>query len=270
MTVNAAGFNRERALRCARLAKLVYETDDQRLLAGVRTLGYDHVRRYDHDGTDTQAIMVFGKSESVFVPRGTERSARDILTDLKFRREDLVATDKGFGSVHRGFRDAWRSIAPGVLVTLAQLAGQGVPVIAAGHSLGGAIAILAALESNGIIRRAVTFGAPRVGDRAFGAWCRRRFEHDRIVRGADAVPLLPLLTMGFAHDRPSVYIGPDGALQPDTGLLAEAWGRARSLAVLDWTRAPVGFGFGPFQFLPERAVTDHLIDGYIGSLERTA
>lgn len=259
-------FDRARALRLAKLAKLAYEQDDRRLAAGVGALGYDRIQHFDDDRTDTQAIVVSNASEAVFVSRGTERKAADILTDLKFRREDMAAS--GQGGVHRGFLAAWRSIEPGVKTALNRFANAGVPVGAAGHSLGGALTIIAAAESSAI-RYVVSFGAPRVGDATFAANCRtgeKRFGHDRIVRAADVVPLLPLIAMGFTHDRASVYIGPDGRIAEDFGLLAEAWGRARSLVDLDWTRAPIGFGIGPVQFLPGRAVKDHLIDSYIEGL----
>jgi triacylglycerol lipase len=95
--------------------------------------------------------------------------------------------------VHEGFAGAldgvWKHIAP----VLADLEG---PVFYAGHSLGAALATLAA------VRRApaavYTFGSPRVGDARFAA-AAATLPIYRVVDDADLVATVPPEQLGFSH-----------------------------------------------------------------------
>ncbi|KAL6643766.1 hypothetical protein ACP70R_018532 [Stipagrostis hirtigluma subsp. patula] len=84
--------------------------------------------------------------------------------------------------------------------------GEKIRVTATGHSLGGALALLAApdvaqeLSGAGVPVSAVTFGAPLVGNRAFCELltsCGVRVL--RVVTGRDIVPTLPPESMGYVH-----------------------------------------------------------------------
>jgi hypothetical protein len=256
----------EDLLRCARLARLAYERDPGRLSAGLALLGYPALRALGDAATGTDAYLAWNGESVVFAARGTTDLA-DVRTDLKFRRRDLAAAGKG--CVHRGFLAAWRSIADDVLPLLEEKFREGLRGEAVGHSLGGALAVVAAAES-GQVETVTTFGCPRVGDAAFARRCRAAFAHRRVVRGADAVPLLPLLALGFRHDRASVYVDGEGDLRSGTTLAAEAWGRVKTLFTLDWTRAPAGLGFGPLGVMPARMASDHSMAGYEAALAAIA
>ncbi|MBX7056973.1 MAG: hypothetical protein K1X75_02830 [Leptospirales bacterium] len=69
------------------------------------------------------------------------------------------------GSVHRGFARIYSSLRPAP-AELRALIGGG-PLTVAGHSLGGALATLAALELHAIRPRVYVVGSPRVGDGRF-------------------------------------------------------------------------------------------------------
>ncbi len=66
---------------------------------------------------------------------------------------------------HCGFELSWRRLRPDVLKWLDENLPAGGDIVLSGHSLGGAIALLAAYElaDRAPIRAVVTFGAPRVG-----------------------------------------------------------------------------------------------------------
>jgi hypothetical protein len=107
--------------------------------------------------------------------------ATDILDDLNIT---LVPYQKS--RVHQGFLKATQDLWPAIeddLKTLASPARQ--PVYATGHSLGGAMAVIAGMTYP--VRRIITFGEPRVG-----ATLKRTLSdpaiHIRYVNGNDPVP----------------------------------------------------------------------------------
>lgn len=133
-------------------------------------------------------------------------------------------------TVHMGFMASWRNARTVVLPAL-RAARQQYPdhrVHLVGHSLGGAVAALAALEVRlGLGWRDVrvtTFGEPRVGnaelvaylDRAFGLLGSREdgtgeggegMRYRRVTHVGDPVPLLPLTEWGYRSHGGEVYIG---------------------------------------------------------------
>jgi hypothetical protein len=132
-------------------------------------------------------------------------------------------------TVHMGFMASWRNAREVVMPVLREVRGKypGYGVRLVGHSLGGAVAGLAALELKLAERWedvvVTTFGEPRVGndklveyfDRAFGL----EEEHGegltyrRVTHVGDPVPLLPLTEWGYHSHAGEVYIGKSG-LQP--------------------------------------------------------
>lgn len=159
-------------------------------------------------GYDTQAYLVNFGPAAVLVFRGTERNHWDILTDLKIRKRELTGIKSG-GRVHRGFQAAHKSVWPEIVEQLRALPG---PVYVAGHSLGGALAILSAQRYR--FAAAYTFGAPRVGDKEFARYAGPP-GHYRIDNGIDIVPKLPLLVMGYKHSGHWCYIASGGGLWID-------------------------------------------------------
>lgn len=108
-------------------------------------------------------------------------SARDVLTDLDALPEDWPQG----GRVHRGFAAALRRVWGDVAPALERV---DLPVLYTGHSLGAALAILAAgLRPP---EAAYAFGAPRVGDADFVASLGDTVVH-RYVNCCDLVCRLP-------------------------------------------------------------------------------
>lgn len=250
----------------ARLSALAYETDYHALAAKLDQVGFPDFNRFEDGKTGAAAFVCWNATDVAFVGRGTERSAADILTDVKFRREDLTADKRG-GRVHRGFLAAWRAIGDAAIDAVHVQVDCGRRPWFTGHSLGAALAVLAATSTPLFLARArlVTFGCPRVGDADFARFFRA-VDHWRFVKGADIVPLLPLLFLGFRHGWHSVHIDCDGTLHEGATLWREAWGRLRSLVTFDWARVPVGIGLGPVGVAPAAMIGDHAIGGYLESL----
>lgn len=137
---------------------------------------------------DTQAFLAKREIDQIAVLafRGTEANSwKDVKTDLNarfYKGQDGV-------KVHTGFRTAYNQVRAQV-----QLAVDGLPegysLYLTGHSLGGALAVVATrdLERDGLAA-CYTFGSPRVGNEEFGEEIRAPIY--RIVNAADGVPRIP-------------------------------------------------------------------------------
>lgn len=160
--------------------------------------------------TDTQVLVARQDGIAFVVFPGTA-SYRDAITDVRFKFTEWQDGVK----VHRGFRFAYESIANALR---AQIADERW-VIFCGHSLGGALATLAAdAFGAGRVEAVYTFGSPRVGNIAFA----RRYDailHDqtfRIVNEGDPVVRVPWLfglyrhvgTRVFLSDRNGIEVNP--------------------------------------------------------------
>lgn len=133
---------------------------------------------------ETQCALIQSNSASApfsaLVFRGTT-GFRNWLLDLDVRPEKWNA----HATVHRGFREALEQIWNVLQPALESLA---APCFFAGHSMGGALAQLAATRFRP--QAVYCFGAPRVGDRGF-VEMMRDIPVFRIVNHQDIVTALP-------------------------------------------------------------------------------
>lgn len=110
--------------------------------------------------------------------------------------------------VHRGFYRGYLSIRDELLARVSE---AGEQVLIVGHSLGGAVGVLAAVDLNFNLGRQihlVTLGSPRVGNAAFIDACQRRIaSHTRLVHGWDPVPRHPWPIWGYRHHTKARHIG---------------------------------------------------------------
>ncbi len=194
---------------CSELARLAYRDtaaagrSRAAFLAdvGLRELGF-----VDRAGTQ---CLVAGSATDAVAPfvavafRGTDE-ARDWLTNM----HAVPVRWAGGGRVHRGFRRAFgHALRP--LRTL--LAAHAAPRLLCGHSLGGALALLAAPVFGA--RTVRTFGAPRVGDAAFAATLHG-VDVAQFATAHDVVPHLPPAgpPLHFRHVQAPVVLRGDGGL----------------------------------------------------------
>ncbi|KAK4240038.1 Alpha/Beta hydrolase protein [Achaetomium macrosporum] len=174
-----------------------------------------------------------GQQEIVVAFRGTY-SITNTIVDLSTVPQEYVPypapPEGGAGgggkcencTVHMGFMASWKNARAVVIPALhaAREKYPGYRVHLVGHSLGGAVAALAALELKlGLGWRDVvvtTFGEPKVGndklaeyiDGAFGLadGAREDLPYRRVTHAGDPVPLLPLSEWGYASHAGEVYI----------------------------------------------------------------
>ncbi|ORY15353.1 Alpha/Beta hydrolase protein [Clohesyomyces aquaticus] len=102
--------------------------------------------------------------------------------------------------VHDGFWFSWSEARNRVLAALENTASKnaGYQVVVVGHSLGGAIGVLCAAEMRmkGRNVELYTFGAPRVGSKAFSQFVTDQGSNFRVTHYNDIVPRLPPLEFG--------------------------------------------------------------------------
>jgi len=130
--------------------------------------GFPHVKNFNSQGTQ---LFVAHNSQCIVVAfRGTEvQEILDLLYDAKF-----IPSKEGNGRVHGGFQaglDAvWKGKEGGVEGYLKRITkNTSLPVWFTGHSLGAALAVLAASrwKKIGNVQGLYTFGSPGVGNKSF-------------------------------------------------------------------------------------------------------
>lgn len=204
----------------AALAVLAYE-DPAEAESGSELLGMSGFTQFESDGTvvnivsdDTQLVIAF---------RGTD-DTDDIRYDANF------STEPGeFGArVHSGFRFAlskvWGDVESVILATDKK-------VLITGHSLGGALALLAAARMLDMGRRVegvVTFGQPRVGKGKFAREINLRMQSRvfRVINFVDPVTRVPLAIQGYRHAGRRWYYDDNGTVFEDASalrLLYDEW-----------------------------------------------
>ena len=147
--------------------------------------------------SDTQCYVLSNSREVTVVFRGTE-SLKDLLIDLSFLRRD---------GMHRGFLTAYESVHLQLGAALAQAQAHKKKLVFTGHSLGGALAVIASHHCMYRTHAVVTFGAPKIGGRKFFTLYRNHHVTTQYRNYWDPVPLLQLFKK---HVRKAKYCGSGG------------------------------------------------------------
>ncbi len=184
----AERFDLANAWWLAESSMLVYVNDATFVAKQFAAAGLDHVRLFSSTAEsthDTQGLIAYNDQFAIVAMRGTEPNrGKDFLTDLNV----LHAEAGDGGQVHVGFKsalaDVWESMEP----LLRSLHQEGRTIWFTGHSLGAALAVLAA-DHFGDAAGVYTFGSPRVGDARFKVHYRQPTY--RIVNNTDLVTELP-------------------------------------------------------------------------------
>lgn len=153
------------------------------------------VQSIDHGAT--QAFVFTGTDCCIVAFRGTEKLLEDWLADLDARQDPSPWGLPETISVHEGFFRALEAVWADLDRVLAPLR---CPIWFTGHSLGGALALLAAYRlhhcapaSGHAVAGVYTFGQPRVGNTGLASYCSTELAQRvfRYVNASDIVPLVP-------------------------------------------------------------------------------
>ncbi len=201
---------KQKTLFLESISKLVDENKKSSLIKLIASVGYDHdgekeklkrelttlkieiLETFDSDGT--QAILVSNDKFIALAFRGTEADAKDPVASLKDIKADMKATTiqcETEGKIHTGFKEAFDAVALDIQKKLDDDKLKTKPLFITGHSLGGALATIAAkkLSHKGGIAACYTFGSPKVGDEEWIADIKTPIY--RLVNAADCVTMLP-------------------------------------------------------------------------------
>ena len=189
---SAAGYLTRNATWMAQMSALAYQGKD---LVGkqLKGWGFTLVSEIADPDTDTNGFIASRDNVLVVAFRGTS-SFRDFITDGDIRR---VRPEWGAsGKVHGGFNGALDGAWPQLIAKLGPPTVHQKEIWLTGHSLGAALAQLAALRltlEGYTVRRVYTFGTPLIGDTEFVAdYDRRLGEHSYPhVNNKDVVARLP-------------------------------------------------------------------------------
>lgn len=193
------GYDRGNAWWLAELSRLVYRHDvpEKEPLTPSRQVflakaGLRERRFFNGPKNGGQAILVECEKPAwaAVVFRGTEQEIGDFAADLADLR---VTPDPNVVDVHSGFKAQFDEIWDAIAIELAQL---DCPIFYTGHSLGAALATLAAAKRPA--QACYAFGCPLVGNSAFARETQRLPIH-RIVGGRDIVTAVPPPQLGFVH-----------------------------------------------------------------------
>lgn len=159
---------------CALVERELRAADFEMLGTFVRNDTEAMLAKLSRDGVDPFLVLAF---------RGTA-SMKDVVTDMRIR---LVPAPGG-GRVHEGFLNAFQSVEQDIRNLLEQY--SDLPLYITGHSLGGALAIVATRYMGSDSTGATyTFGAPRAADDDFYTPIKTPIY--RVVNAADGVPRVP-------------------------------------------------------------------------------
>lgn len=215
-------------LHFATLAKIAYKTQAESKPT-VHELGYTKSVLVDHNGAE--CLIVENSERVVLCFRGTEpKEFSDIKADLKAWKRHSETE----GMVHAGFYGYLERIWEQVEAFVNTPARKDKELYICGHSLGGAMATLAASRLQDRVVACYTYGSPRVGGSVWHANCS--FKHYRYVNNNDVVPRVPLWIMGFRHYGELVYINYYGNIRKLTPWqkFKDSWrGRFRAWSKLE-------------------------------------
>jgi hypothetical protein len=229
--------------------------------------------------TDTRALVFADADDAVIAFRGTA-DLRNWLTDLQC---DLRPWRSAHARVHHGFLAAWRSIRDETIQTVEDL-GPKRRLWLTGHSLGGALAMLAALELKSVASNAAnlagcyTFGQPRVGNADFRDWFNAvlRDKTFRVVHSDDIVARVPWLLGSYHHAGheiffPNAVFPRFGVTPPSTTLNLELGTLNYRVNPSIWAKLPsdlIGLARAWFSGF-DALLADHYVRSYINLLARS-
>ena len=199
----AKGFSRANAWWSAEASLLAY-WDKAEVKTRIKKAAGD---AEEFSGGNIEGYVASFAGFAIVAFRGTEAtSLADIMTDVKFAKEEWKPGERVHEGFYRGFVKAWgnaRSKIP-----------SDRPVWFTGHSLGAALATLAAdtfvtSERAAQYGGVYTFGSPLVGDRAFvdGFNTRHAGKSFRMVNDEDGVSLVPPRLAGYRHVNDEHFVG---------------------------------------------------------------
>ena len=206
-----AEYSEEVSLWMALCSRAAY-SDDKKAKVIFKLAGFAQPTFISAEGTEAYLAHHATAPFTVLAFRGTA-GFTDIRTDLRFLPVPVPWHEEG-GRAHRGFLKAlepvWEEIKQEIQQGMKQHADHDLYVT--GHSLGGALAILAghrirACSELPTPKAVYTIGCPRVGNGKFATQVPGMPIY-RVVWAGDAVTRMPPWLFGYRHTAPEHWLRP--------------------------------------------------------------
>lgn len=196
----------ENCHKMAKMAGYAY-LDQEEGFEKYKELGYtDHAFISDNGA---QCHVVWNEEEFVLCFRGTEP---DEFSDIKADLNAIPDKAQVGGLVHNGFQEETNKVWDEIQFLLKYSDNKRFYIT--GHSLGGAMATVAASRLLDKVDCLYTYGSPRVGSRKFVK--NVTVPHYRHVNNNDIVPKVPFAFLGYRHHGTLRYINHYGNIRPCT------------------------------------------------------
>ena len=144
------------------------------------------------DAEDTEVFIAENDSEMYIVFRGS-KGLRDWIANMK-----ILKSTTDFGKVHSGFMEAFSVVREKIFTAMTRARENNKKLYLSGHSLGGALATIAAADSNikigsTPIEAIYTFGMPKTSNRTAADYINSNFgsRFFRFVNDRDIVTRIP-------------------------------------------------------------------------------
>ncbi len=207
-SLNRTDFDWHTALSLALASRLAYGSAGEVEVTTRQTWGLETCEFVEAD--DTQCFVATSADAVLVSFRGTENLG-DWLSNL-----NLLTTSRPYGKVHRGFLGAFQVVEQKLLDILARFPGR--RVLLTGHSLGGALALVAAAEWRNKFQIAWvhTHGQPGTGKKDFQGFIQGHYADNyyRFVNDDDIVPMVP---PAFKHAGRLIHFTAEGDLERVAG-----------------------------------------------------
>ena len=277
---SATQWRTANALALAHASDLAYEDDQNQILQQLQAWGFPAAGCQVFSANTAQVLATANEEMIIVAFRGTEPAKlADWLVDTEIIQKpwrDFLG-EPNLGLVHHGFARntafVWEQLSQ--FVAGARTNKQSLWIT--GHSLGGAMALIAGaaftFSKHQVVNGIYTFGQPRTGNRAFVVKCNRQLKAIvfRVVNNRDIVPHVPPMLIPFLiipphgpivyrHAGQLLHFDAAGKLHTD---LALWWRTAFGLA---WTRRRVvkQLRTAPAAFAP---LDDHSLAAYLQKLQ---
>jgi triacylglycerol lipase len=214
--------------------------------AKFKSFGFNIVDFFDIEGAQAYLLKDMNGIH-VLSFRGTEVTEKsDVLADLKAGK-NIEACG---GKVHVGFKGEINKVWPTIEKAIANID----MLYVTGHSLGAAMATIAASRMQSKVTALITFGSPRVGNQEFVN--SLNVTHYRVQNNCDDVTKVPFRLVGFRHHGTHKYMNFYGEFRDLT-----AWQRVK-----DMIRSRLKARAKGQKYI---GVFDHLMANYIAKLEKS-
>ncbi len=164
---NSPEYTVENAYLSLKAAWLSHNKNSDYKLAQLKSWGFEKMQELPSDGFGSRGYIADHGDYIMVAFRGTE-SKKDFASNTLFYQSEAPSYLGAKGAwMHKGMKSTYNQLRPTLHRVMADFGGVHKPIYLAGHSLGGSLAVIAALDLANLgaqINSIYTFGQPKVGN----------------------------------------------------------------------------------------------------------